>query len=133
MACLWQALPDKTNLEIIQLIRESASLFTTPNAQFGYGIPDFNLIVQNALGTNSLIQDRFIVYPNPLESVLYLDFPKDFKSGEISIFNSLGQCVLLEKITVNAASLSLENLSSGIYFYEIVAGDVSQKGKLIKK
>ena len=133
VACLWQALPDKTNLEIIQLIRESASLFTTPNAQFGYGIPDFNLIVQNALGTNSLIQDRFIVYPNPLESVLYLDFPKDFKSGEISIFNSLGQCVLLEKITVNAASLSLENLSSGIYFYEIVAGDVSQKGKLIKK
>lgn len=133
VACLWQALPDKSNLEIIQLIRESASLFTTPNAQFGYGIPDFNLIVQNPLGTNLLTQNKFIVYPNPVDNVLHLGFPKDFKAGEISIYNGLGQRVWLENIMVNAASLSLENLSSGIYFYEIVAGDVSQKGKLIKK
>ena len=133
VACLWQALPDKTNTEIIQLIKESADLYATPNTQFGYGIPDFNLILQNALGTNSFVENKFIVYPNPVENVLNLVFPKDFNTGEISIYNSLGQKVLFEKMTINSSNLSLENLSSGIYFYEIVSGNVSQKGKLIKK
>lgn len=133
VACLWQALPSKTNAQIIQLIKESASLYTTPNAQFGYGIPDFNLIVQNALGTNSLTENKFIVYPNPVEHVLNVSFPKDFKTGEISIYNNLGQRVLLEKIRDNSSGLFLENLSSGVYFYEIISGDVSQKGKIFKK
>lgn len=133
VACLWQALPDKTNAQIIQLIRESANLYATPNAQFGYGIPDFNSIVQNALGTNSFVENKFIVYPNPVGNVLNLVFPRDFNTGEISIYNSLGQRVLFEKVTVNSSDLSLENLVSGIYFYEIVSGTVLQKGKLIKK
>lgn len=133
VACLWQALPNKTNAEIIQLIKESANLYATPNTQFGYGIPDFNLILQNALGTNSFVENKFIVYPNPVENVLNLVFPKDFNTGEISIYNSLGQKVLFEKVTLNSSELSLENLGSGIYFYEIVSGNVSQKGKLIKK
>lgn len=133
VACLWQALPDKTNAQIIQLIRESANLYATPNAQFGYGIPDFNSIVQNALGTNSFVENKFIVYPNPVGNVLNLVFPRDFNTGEISIYNSLGQRVLFEKVTVNSSDLSLENLVSGIYFYEIVSRDVLQNGKLIKK
>ncbi|MDR6967107.1 subtilisin family serine protease [Flavobacterium arsenatis] len=133
VACLWQALPDKTNAEIIQLIKESANLYATPNAQFGYGIPDFDLIIQNALGANSFVENKFIVYPNPVENVLNLSFSKGFKTGEISIYNSLGQRVLLEKMNANLSHLSLEDLASGIYFYEIVSGDVSQKGKLIKK
>lgn len=133
VACLWQALPDKTNEEIIQLIKESANLFSTPNAQFGYGIPDFNLIVQNALGTDLLTENKFIVYPNPVENVLNISADKDFKTGKISIYNNLGQLVLEKIINNSAADFSLENLTSGVYFYEIVAGDVSQKGKLLKQ
>jgi len=133
VACLWQALPDKTNSQIVQLIKESANLYATPNAQFGYGIPDFNLIVQNALGTNQFVENKFIVYPNPVASILNLKFPQDLKTGEISIYNNLGQRILLEKMTVNSSNLSLEDLGCGIYFYEIVSGNVSQRGKLIKK
>lgn len=133
VACLWQALPDKTNSEIIQLIKESANLFTTPNAQFGYGIPDFYLIVQNALGTNSLIEKKFIVYPNPVENVLNISADKDFKTGKISIYNNLGQLVLERTINNSATDFSIENLTSGVYFYEIISKDVSQKGKLLKK
>lgn len=133
VACLWQVLPDKTNAEIIQLIRQSASLYGAPNAQFGYGIPDFNLILQNALGINPSAQKKFIVYPNPFENVLNLGLPEDFDTGEISVYNNLGQRVLLEKIAVDSPSLSLENIGSGVYFYEIISGAVLQKGKLIKK
>ena len=41
VACLWQALPGKTALEIIDLVRRSADNFSTPDNIFGYGKPDF--------------------------------------------------------------------------------------------
>ena len=133
VACLWQALPDKTNAEIMQLIKESSSLYIVPNAQFGYGIPDFNLIVQNALATNLFVENKFIMFPNPVENVLNISADKDFKTGKISIYNNLGQLVLEKTINNSATDFSLENLTSGVYFYEIISGDVSHKGKLLKK
>lgn len=47
ITCLWQAFPEKTNSEIIQLVKESAHLFTSPTAQEGNGIPDFNAIYES--------------------------------------------------------------------------------------
>ena len=41
VACLWQALPNKTAHEIIDIIRRSADNYETPDNIFGYGIPDF--------------------------------------------------------------------------------------------
>uniref|UniRef100_A0AB33JIC7 S8 family serine peptidase n=1 Tax=Prevotella sp. GTC17262 TaxID=3236797 RepID=A0AB33JIC7_9BACT len=40
-ACLWQALPNKTALEIIDLIRKSGNNSLHPNTIMGYGVPDF--------------------------------------------------------------------------------------------
>ena len=51
VACLWQAFPDKTNAEIIQLVKESAHLYPNFTAQEGYGIPNFES-VYNILATN---------------------------------------------------------------------------------
>ena len=41
VACLWQALPQKTASEIMDLVRASADRFEHPDNIFGYGIPDF--------------------------------------------------------------------------------------------
>ena len=41
VACLWQALPRKTALEIIDLVRRAGHQSDTPDNIFGYGIPDF--------------------------------------------------------------------------------------------
>lgn len=41
VACLWQALPQKTAREIIQMVRESANQYNDPTNIFGYGVPDF--------------------------------------------------------------------------------------------
>jgi subtilisin family serine protease len=38
--CLWQALPELSNLEIINLIQRSSSQYYRPDAKLGYGIPD---------------------------------------------------------------------------------------------
>lgn len=133
VASLWQALPDKTNVEIMQIVKESASLYGTPNVQFGYGIPDFNLALMNALGLSDYNSDRFILYPNPIKNDLNFSFPEGTVSGQVVLYNNLGQEVLNKEITKTNPIVSLEYLSSGIYFYNVTSGRISQNGKLIKK
>ncbi len=41
VACLWQALPEKTALEIINLVRQTSSNYSEPDNIYGYGIPNF--------------------------------------------------------------------------------------------
>ncbi len=41
VACLWQGLRDKTALEIIDIVRRSASQYAEPENIYGYGIPNF--------------------------------------------------------------------------------------------
>ena len=41
VACLWQALPNKTALDIIELIRRTSSSYEKPDNIYGYGIPNF--------------------------------------------------------------------------------------------
>ena len=41
VACLWQALPEKTALDIINLVRLTASQHEEPDNIYGYGIPNF--------------------------------------------------------------------------------------------
>jgi subtilisin family serine protease len=48
VACLWQALRDKTALEIIDLVRRSSTSYTAPNNIYGYGIPNFWNAYQSA-------------------------------------------------------------------------------------
>ena len=41
VACLWQAMPEKTALEIIELVRQTSNNAKEPDNIFGYGIPNF--------------------------------------------------------------------------------------------
>ena len=41
VACLWQALPDKTAKDIINLVRQTSSQHQEPDNIYGYGIPNF--------------------------------------------------------------------------------------------
>ena len=41
VACLWQALPQKTAMEIMDIVRKSSNHYEHPTNIFGYGIPNF--------------------------------------------------------------------------------------------
>jgi hypothetical protein len=42
IACAWQAYPDKGNMEIIEMVKQSADCYEHPDTLYGYGIPDFS-------------------------------------------------------------------------------------------
>ena len=47
VACLWQAMPDKTAYEIIDMVKKAGNRYSHPDNIFGYGIPDFNQILES--------------------------------------------------------------------------------------
>lgn len=41
IACLWQAFPELSNMQIIDAVQKSAHKYNAPDNRFGYGLPDF--------------------------------------------------------------------------------------------
>lgn len=56
-ASLWSAAPHLTAAQIRQIIRESASQFSTPDILLGYGLPDFAVALHQALQLQSEMSD----------------------------------------------------------------------------
>jgi len=133
VASLWQALPGKTNSEIMQLIKESASIYNNPNDQIGYGIPDFSAALNSALGVDQVQKASFFIYPNPANANITVVFPAGFEKGSFALYNSLGQRVLQQQMTYQTADVAIGNLKSGLYLYKIESNGTIQKGKLIRQ
>ncbi len=129
----WQAFPTFTNAQIVQLIKESADHFTNPNPQYGYGIPNFQLALTNALSSMQFHSDLISVFPNPVKEVVSFSIPTIGSSKEISIYNSLGQMVIIQSSLNQIQNISLQSLESGIYFYKIAIANGTKIGKIIKE
>lgn len=133
VACLWQALPTKTNQQIKQLITQSADRYTEPTAQYGYGIPDFSLALANGLSFDTFSKNDFVVYPNPASDSISVVLSKGFSSGNIILYTVLGQKVLEEKIPTQSSVISIKSLSKGTYLYKIESNGVVKSGKIVKE
>lgn len=129
VASFWQALPNKTNSEIVQLIKASAHLFLNPTTTLGYGIPDFNLALANALSTEEVTKNSFVVSPNPMKNFVSFSFTSP--SANVNLYNNLGQLVRNFKTSSNQ-NLFIEDLPRGLYFYEVSDNAFVQKGKILK-
>lgn len=133
IACLWQALPEKTNAQMKQLIIQSGDKFANPNPQYGYGIPDFNLSLTNGLSVNSFFKNDFVVYPNPSDDSVSIVLTEEFDTETVIIYNLLGQKMFEKKISKQSPTISLKSLNSGVYFYKIESNGFSKSGKIIKR
>lgn len=85
VTCLWQAFPDKSNVEIMEAVRKSGSQYDMPDEKMGYGIPDF-LKAYNALRqptpNDNIVFDSFVAKENVItlhvvaETEPYVALPK---------------------------------------------------------
>ncbi|MBE8723776.1 S8 family serine peptidase [Flavobacterium hungaricum] len=129
-ACLWQAFPSKTNKEIRQMILASSDRYTSPDNNYGYGIPNFG----TALGVENFeAETAFAVYPNPVKSSVTFSFLNENNTALVTIYSVLGQKVIETQITNTNSTLSLQPLTSGLYFYTFDAGNLHKTGKIIKQ
>lgn len=148
ITCLWQAFPDFTNMEIIDAVKRSSSLFTNPNDRVGYGIPNFRKayidletqrIARDPLG--SVLKDDWIkVYPNPFGSTLRVVF-KTNTSGKatIGLYDATGKLYMSKEITTQANMVqvinfdNLQPMARSMYTLKFDDGDLKRSIQLIKK
>lgn len=132
VATFWSAVPNMTNAQIVQFVKESADIYANPTIYKGYGVPDFQLALTNALSANNFENDIVLLYPNPVQDKVTIVFSDTNFSGNLILFNSIGQQVGSFEISETNASVNLENLASGLYFYQLKIENKTTQGKLLK-
>ncbi|ADB37697.1 peptidase S8 and S53 subtilisin kexin sedolisin [Spirosoma linguale DSM 74] len=134
-AGFWQAHPQLTAAQVTDALRQSGSQFGNPDAQLGYGIPNFERAsaLADAYG-------QLLVFPNPFSDVQ----PLGVRWGEIeanvpldaTLTNAAGRVIWQNRYTsagLAAFTLPYLNLSAGMYFMTLVAGDKKRTVKLVKQ
>ncbi|RZJ67419.1 MAG: T9SS type A sorting domain-containing protein [Flavobacterium sp.] len=133
IATFWSAVPNLTNQQVVNFVKQSADLFANPTALKGYGVPDFALALQNALlSTPSSAKKEFTIYPNPVADIITINFPETATSATMTIFDASGKTVLTKHVDRQRNSVDCSNINPGVYFYSIVSDGAKQTGKLIK-
>ncbi|MBK6964505.1 MAG: S8 family serine peptidase [Bacteroidales bacterium] len=141
-ACLWQANPTYTNMELINAIRMSGSQSSNPDNFKGWGIPNFMLA--NNLLTAYVLQKKepfsgLSVYPIPFSGRINIEMEATtWLSVDIKIINSIGHVVAeMKGVELNkginlVVFTKLERLPSGIYMVQISDGFYVAAEKIIK-
>lgn len=92
---------------------------------------------ENSLGLQENQTLQLQLYPNPVDSVLYVDrlSPLGTYSGSIKIYNTDGKLMKEQSIgTVTNFQINVSTLAAGMYFYTLQEGPKSMtSGKFIKK
>ena len=124
-ACLWQAHPEKTNMEIINAIQQSANQFNKPDKKLGYGIPNFSVAyytLSEHKKTNEV--ELLQIFPNPFKDDFeFAVSPNSKEEIAVQIFDFNGKNIYKfseTKINVikNYRWVKIENLdfmSAGVY------------------
>jgi subtilisin family serine protease len=133
VACLWQAHPSATNMQLFNAIQQTASQFTSPDTLLGYGISDF--CAANALLTSVnehlLMNDALIVYPNPNNGNFTIQMnAEQLTNGTLKIYNLLGQKVFEKNIYDKKAEVNC-NLVKGIYQLKVETNTVTVNKKIV--
>lgn len=138
VACLWQANPTKTNMQILQALKATASRSSNPDNSYGWGIPNMcaahNLLNGTNVGVKELANSGSLkVFPNPATSEL--NFNLDTKPESVGITDVLGKTITVEATETSSGkySVSLPEMSKGVYFISIKTSTGTANSRFVKE
>lgn len=139
-ACLLQAFPDATPLEIKYAITRSAHKYFSADSIYGYGIPDFRKAY-------SLLNDRdenvyylekeLLVYPNPFDSTLIFEiYNTENDVISVEIIDKAGRLLYTEKFKsdnyLQSYTIDIGFLMHGVYIFKVTKKDRVYLEKVVK-
>jgi serine protease AprX len=139
---LWQAFPNKTNMEIKNAVEQSGDLAANPNNYLGYGLPDMikaYQILSNAVILPSSNNTKPITLSNPFTD--YFDILLQGKKDdfiEIKVSNIFGKNLKTITVPVKENQLNryrindLAKYPAGSYIISVKVGTTSYKIKILK-
>ncbi len=133
IVCLWEALPNLNNNQIIQLVRESASQYNNPDYSLGYGIPNLELALNNALSLDDFLSGQeFKLFPNPTKGPIYLSNFYSDNQFEIGLYDMIGKKVFDFQLNTSQKQIDISFLSNGVYIAKIQSKGKSKMFKIVK-
>ena len=142
VTCLWQANPQKTNIEIMDAIRKSASQYNSPDSLLGYGIPNFEQAYNFLAGVNPTALSNFEVkriFPNPCTENTQLLYVSDkVREITISMYAIDGKVIFEKKMiiqpTINGnINISTSGIENGYYLLQVKAENMNKTFSICKK
>lgn len=86
------------------------------------------------LSVNEVLNEKFNIFPNPVNDVLNITNNNNIKINKIKLYNENGKFIKEENYnTENNIQLNIENLQSGIYMLDLETDHGSATKKIIKK
>jgi hypothetical protein len=120
----------KTSLALGDTFSNTASIY------FDYNFP---IITNTATTTIAALavedfefDSYFKIYPNPSNTVLNIDAKRQIEVSSISIYNTLGQLVLVIPNAQKMAAIDVSALKTGNYFIKIISDKGTSNAKFIK-
>ncbi|MCF8296321.1 MAG: S8 family serine peptidase [Saprospiraceae bacterium] len=142
VACLLQACPDKTNMEIIKAVEESSSQFYAPDSLKGYGIPNFYLayLILSQRKIDDFDKENSVtILPNPFIDDFHIIFlSTDTLTVKVELFDLTGKRVFYQENMsrhkgYNYAHVQdLSNLAKGYYILRLSSESNLITKKLLK-
>jgi serine protease AprX len=142
IACLWQAFPEFSNMDILDVVKRSSHKYANPDTRMGYGIPDMKKAYEMLMlkRQERIIADNWVkAYPNPMVSYTNI-LVKAQESGELitqlsdmngRVYHTTKQMVqqgLFYEIRID----NLGTLAAGSYNVRVVNGQSTTTIRLVK-
>lgn len=140
-ACLMQANPEKTNMDLFKAIEKSSHQFDNPDHHYGYGIPNF-IMADSLLKADTLVShSKFYkaqVLPTPFVSDFTIYLVTDFdQTVDINVYDVNGRNVFSKQAYFRSGrnSYHIKNSviwSEGIYFIKVQNNTINHSFKTMK-
>lgn len=133
---LYKTLSNYNAGNLRQNIIQSASLFEHPDAQLGYGLPDFQSVILNTPTNGTLSykeNDVFKIHYNQSTRQLCIIRNPQLTGNDcyLEIFSISGKIIYKELLTKTLNFVSLAHFASGIYITRLSSKTISQQAKII--
>jgi hypothetical protein len=143
MACLRQAHPNLSNMDLYQALYQSANQYNTPDTIYGYGIPNAckadsicAAMDSTASISQSVTQFQLAkVSPNPSTGFVNISFNNQkYQDFHLTLLDVNGNIVLEKNVGVpmyGSTSLNLSSYQKGLYFLKADTGNQVQSWKIL--
>jgi hypothetical protein len=147
VACLWQAFPEFSNMEIFNALQRSSSKYTNPDYHFGYGIPNMRLAYldlqqQKALKNyQQILGDTWIkAYPVPFNSQLDILMKAPVTGhGSLRLVDMNGRTLEIKNIDIQEGFMytvsfdRVKFISKGVYTIQYADGKNKTSLRVMKQ
>jgi len=134
VACYWQAHRGLNNIELLKVLKTSASNKSTPNNNIGWGRPDMcQFVVGIAEKSGGSLDNGLLVSPNPSNGIFNLSVSGLNGPVSIEVTDVLGKVIRSFTTTGSTAVINLSDCKEGIYFIKADTGSEVLIKKIIRQ